>query len=73
MAAASRLARCVSVSGRRCGRERLERDRSGVADAVVAAAGAACGKIRQLTCAPLLAETFKRISKGDSVMSLFID
>jgi ribose-phosphate pyrophosphokinase len=36
-------------------------------------AGAACNKIRQLTCAPLLAETFKRISKGDSVMSLFID
>ncbi len=33
----------------------------------------ACAKIRQLTCAPLLAETFKRISKGDSVMSLFID
>jgi ribose-phosphate pyrophosphokinase len=32
-----------------------------------------CAKIRQLTCAPLLAETFKRISKGDSVMSLFID
>ena len=37
------------------------------------AAGQACGKIRQLTCAPLLAETFKRISKGDSVISLFID
>jgi len=34
---------------------------------------ASCSKIRQLTCAPLLAETFKRISKGDSVMSLFID
>ncbi|UUZ56546.1 ribose-phosphate pyrophosphokinase [Massilia sp. H-1] len=39
----------------------------------LSAAGAACSKIRQLTCAPLLAETFKRISKGDSVMSLFID
>ncbi|MDB5933098.1 MAG: ribose-phosphate pyrophosphokinae, partial [Massilia sp.] len=37
------------------------------------AAAAACSKIRVLTCAPLLAETFKRISKGDSVMSLFID
>jgi ribose-phosphate pyrophosphokinase len=36
-------------------------------------AGAACGKIRQLTSAPLLAETFKRITKGDSVISLFID
>jgi ribose-phosphate pyrophosphokinase len=34
---------------------------------------AACGKIRQLTCAPLLAETFKRIIKGDSVISLFVD
>ena len=39
----------------------------------LSAAAAACGKIRQLTCAPLLAETFKRIVKGDSVMSLFID
>jgi ribose-phosphate pyrophosphokinase len=33
----------------------------------------ACGKIRQLTCAPLLAETIRRISKGDSVMSLFAE
>ncbi|NYE63520.1 ribose-phosphate pyrophosphokinase [Duganella sp. 1224] len=32
-----------------------------------------CTKIRQLTCAPLLAETFKRIIKGDSVISLFVD
>lgn len=39
----------------------------------LSAAALACGKIRQLTCAPLLAETFKRIVKGDSVMSLFID
>ena len=36
-------------------------------------AARSCSKIRQLTCAELLAETFKRISKGDSVMSLFID
>jgi ribose-phosphate pyrophosphokinase len=36
-------------------------------------AGKACDKIRQLTCAPLLAETFKRIIKGDSVISLFVD
>jgi ribose-phosphate pyrophosphokinase len=36
-------------------------------------AAKACGKIRQLTCAPLLAETFKRIIKGDSVISLFVD
>ena len=33
----------------------------------------ACGKIRQLSCAELLAETFKRISRGDSVMSLFAE
>jgi ribose-phosphate pyrophosphokinase len=39
----------------------------------LSAAGQACTKIRQLTCAPLLAETFKRIVKGDSVMSLFVD
>ena len=32
-----------------------------------------CEKIRYLTCAPLLAETMKRISTGDSVMSLFAD
>ena len=36
-------------------------------------AGRACSKIRQLTCAPLLAETFRRITKGDSVMSLFAE
>ena len=36
-------------------------------------AARACSKIRVLTCAPLLAETFKRISTGDSVMSLFAD
>ncbi len=32
-----------------------------------------CQKIRQLSCAELLAETFRRITKGDSVMSLFLD
>ncbi|CAG2127042.1 ribose-phosphate pyrophosphokinase [Cupriavidus plantarum] len=31
------------------------------------------GKIRQLSTAPLLAETFTRIIKGDSIMSLFAD
>jgi ribose-phosphate pyrophosphokinase len=37
----------------------------------LSAAGLACPKIRQLTCASLMAETFRRITKGDSVMSLF--
>ncbi len=36
-------------------------------------AGMACRKIRQLTVAPLIAETIQRIAKGDSVMSLFSD
>ncbi len=36
-------------------------------------AAQACGKIRQLSCAPLLAETIRRISRGDSVMSLFAE
>lgn len=33
----------------------------------------ALSKIRQLSCASLLAETIRRISKGDSVMSLFAE
>jgi ribose-phosphate pyrophosphokinase len=32
-----------------------------------------CRKIRQLTVAPLIAETIQRIAKGDSVMRLFSD
>ena len=32
-----------------------------------------CKKIRQLSVAPLIAETIQRIAKGDSVMSLFSD
>ena len=32
-----------------------------------------CGKIRQLSTAPLLAETFTRIVSGDSIMSLFAE
>jgi ribose-phosphate pyrophosphokinase len=34
-------------------------------------AAQACQKIRQLTVAPLIAETIQRIAKGESVMSLF--
>jgi ribose-phosphate pyrophosphokinase len=30
-------------------------------------------KIRQLSVAPLIAETIQRIAKGESVMSLFSD
>jgi ribose-phosphate pyrophosphokinase len=36
-------------------------------------AAKACQKIRQLSAAPLLAETISRISRGESVMSLFSD
>lgn len=32
-----------------------------------------CKKIRQLTVAPLFAETIQRITRGDSVMSLFLE
>ncbi len=36
-------------------------------------AGRTCKKIRQLTVAPLIAETIQRIASGESVMSLFSD
>ena len=39
----------------------------------LSAAAKACPKIRQLSCAVLLAETFKRITRGESVMSLFTE
>jgi len=34
---------------------------------------AACGKIRQLSCAALIGETLLRISHAESVSSLFVD
>jgi ribose-phosphate pyrophosphokinase len=39
----------------------------------LSAAAKACTKIRQLSCAELLAETFKRLTTGESVMSLFAE
>jgi ribose-phosphate pyrophosphokinase len=36
-------------------------------------AAQACSRIRQLTVAPLLAETMRRISGGDSVSSMFVE
>jgi ribose-phosphate pyrophosphokinase len=34
---------------------------------------AACGKIRQLSVAQLLAETVRRMAYGESVSSLYVD
>jgi len=58
--------------------ERIERgdalDEVVVTDTIpLSAAAAVCPKIRQLSVAPLIAETILRISKGESVMSLFSD
>jgi ribose-phosphate pyrophosphokinase len=39
----------------------------------LSAAATHCPRIRQLTVAPLIAETIQRIAKGESVMSLFSD
>jgi ribose-phosphate pyrophosphokinase len=39
----------------------------------LSAAAQSCKRIRQLTVAPLLAETMRRISEGDSVSSLFVE
>jgi len=39
----------------------------------LSATAAQCKKIRQLSVAPLIAETIQRIAKGESVMSLFSD
>ena len=39
----------------------------------LSSAAAHCSKIRQLSVAPLIAETIQRIARGESVMSLFSD
>jgi len=36
-------------------------------------AAQACGKIRQLSIAEMLAETIRRIAMGESVSSLYVD
>lgn len=36
-------------------------------------AALACGRIRQLSVAPMLAETIRRMSEGESVSSLYVD
>jgi len=36
-------------------------------------AAQACSKVRQVSVAPLIAETIQRIANGESVMSLFSD
>jgi len=58
----------------------VERIAASVLDEVVvtdtiplSAAAQQCGKIRQLSCAALLGETISRISREDSVSSLFIE
>jgi ribose-phosphate pyrophosphokinase len=58
----------------------VERIMESVIDEVVvtdsiplAPAAVACPKIRQVSCAALLGETISRISRGDSVSSLFIE
>jgi len=58
--------------------ERIERgdalDEVVVTDTIpLSREAAVCPKIRQLSVAPLIAETILRISKGESVMSLFSD
>jgi ribose-phosphate pyrophosphokinase len=39
----------------------------------LSSAAEACGKIRQLSVAELLAETIRRIAFGESVSSLYVD
>jgi ribose-phosphate pyrophosphokinase len=57
--------------------ERIEKsalDEVVVTDTIpLAPAAQACGKIRQLSVAELLAETLRRISDAESVSSLYVD
>ncbi|HEU0276977.1 MAG TPA: ribose-phosphate diphosphokinase [Rhodanobacteraceae bacterium] len=54
--------------------QQSEMDELVVTDTIpLSAAGAACGKIRQLSVAQLLAETVRRVAYGESVSSLYVD
>ena len=54
--------------------EKSQMDELVVTDTIpLSAEGAACGKIRQLSVAQLLAETVRRMAYGESVSSLYVD
>ncbi len=54
--------------------EQSQMDELVVTDTIpLSAEGAACGKIRQLSVAQLLAETVRRMAFGESVSSLYVD
>ena len=54
--------------------EQSQMDELVVTDTIpLSAEGAACGKIRQLSVAQLLAETVRRMAYGESVSSLYVD
>ena len=66
------LGMAVSVAERIAGGDAL--DEVVVTNTIpLSAAAAQCTKIRQLSVAPLIADTIQRIAKGDSVMSLFTE
>jgi ribose-phosphate pyrophosphokinase len=54
--------------------EKSQLDELVVTDTIpLSAAAKACGRIRQLSVAELLAETIRRIAFGESVSSLYVD
>ena len=64
-----------AVRARRCSNiEQSQLDELVVTNTLpLSAEGAACGKIRQLSVAELLAETIRRMAFGESVSSLYVD